>query len=75
MDKAFAISKAGNEAKLASLLGLTRQAVNQWGEQMPPLQVYRLREMRPKWAAEWRRLQQPDAPVTTPVALDEAKAA
>lgn len=57
MDKQFAINKAGSEAALAKLLGLSRQAVNQWPEAMPPLQVYRLRDIKPKWVAEWRRAQ------------------
>lgn len=55
MDKDFAVQKAGSEANLAKLLGLTRQAVNQWGPTLPDLQVYRLRDMRPKWFAEWKR--------------------
>lgn len=75
MDKDFAVKKAGGEPKLAALLGISKQAVNQWGPHLPQLQVYRLREIRPKWFAEWRRLQNPAESATVPGALDEAKAA
>jgi DNA-binding transcriptional regulator YdaS (Cro superfamily) len=55
MDKAYAIKLAGSETELARLLGVSRQAVNQWGEQLPRLQVYRLRELKPGWWRKWRR--------------------
>jgi predicted transcriptional regulator len=54
MDLDFALRKAGSQTALAKVLGVTRQAVNQW-RSLPRLQVYRLRELRPRWAAEWRR--------------------
>jgi predicted transcriptional regulator len=57
MDRDFAIRKAGTQAKLAKLLGVSRQAVNQWGDKLPPLQVYRLREIRPRWYSEWKKLE------------------
>ena len=56
MDKAFAIRKAGSEADLARLLGVTRQAVSQW-DALPPLRVYQLKELRPRWVSEWRKEQ------------------
>lgn len=55
MDKSYAVRKAGSQSALARLLGVTRQAVSQWGDKLPPLQAYRLKEMRPRWVAEWRR--------------------
>jgi hypothetical protein len=58
MDKSFAVKKAGSQAYLAQLLGVTRQAVNQWGEKLPPLQVYRLRERLPEWYNEWKKLEE-----------------
>lgn len=55
MDKTFAVMKAGNQARLARLLGVTPQAVSMWGDKLPELQAYRLKEMRPRWFAEWNR--------------------
>jgi hypothetical protein len=51
MTKSEALAKVnGNASTLAHILGLTPQAVYQWrGEYIPPLQVYRLRELRPEW--------------------------
>lgn len=72
MDKEFALRKAGGEVSLAKLLGISRQAVSQWGERMPQLQLYRLKEMRPKWFAEFKREQ--GAVDSRPASLDEAKA-
>jgi len=48
MDKHTAITLAGSASKLAQLLGISRQAVSKW-ESIPPLQVYRLRELKPRW--------------------------
>lgn len=50
MDKDEAIRRAGGtQQALADILGLTRQAVSFWKETIPPLQVYRLKELRPAW--------------------------
>ncbi len=54
MDKPFAVKKAGSEAALASLLGVSRQAVNQW-RVLPPLRAYQLKELKPRWAAEFKK--------------------
>lgn len=48
MDKSKALRLAGGGAALARLLGISPQAVSKWRE-IPPLQVYRLRELRPRW--------------------------
>ncbi len=55
MDKATAIKKAGTGVKLAKLLKITPQAVSAWGADLPPLQVYRLRELRPHWFRKARK--------------------
>jgi DNA-binding transcriptional regulator YdaS (Cro superfamily) len=55
MEKDFAIKKAGSAAALARLLGISKQAVAQWQAMLPPLQAYRLRELKPRWTAEWRK--------------------
>jgi len=51
MTKSEAIARAGGNASvLARILGLTPQAVYLWpDDRIPPLHVYRLRELRPEW--------------------------
>lgn len=49
-----AIKKAKGIAALAKLFTehkhpCTRQAVQQWGENLPPLREYQLREIKPEW--------------------------
>lgn len=56
MTKDQAIRFAGGKAALARLLGITRSAVTQWDD-IPRLQVYRLREMKPHWFVRLRREQ------------------
>ena len=48
MNKEKAIELAGTPAKLAKLLGVSRQAVNNW-QQIPKLRVFQLRVLRPEW--------------------------
>ena len=48
MDKQYFIEKAGSPSKLARLLGIKRQAVNNWKE-IPKLRVFQLRVLRPEW--------------------------
>lgn len=31
------------------MLGLTRQAVSAWPEEVPPLRLYQLRDKKPRW--------------------------
>lgn len=52
MTKQHAIQLAGSAKALASLLGITQGAISQWGDELPPLRVYELRELRPKWFAK-----------------------
>lgn len=49
MTKEHAIKMAGDVKALAKLLGVTHQAVYAWKSTMPPLQVYRLRDLKPRW--------------------------
>lgn len=44
-----AISMAGSAAALSRLLNITQSAISQWGDAVPDLQVYRLKDLRPKW--------------------------
>jgi hypothetical protein len=48
MDKKYFIEKAGTPSKLARLLGVTRQAVNNW-QQIPKLRIFQLKVLRPEW--------------------------
>jgi hypothetical protein len=57
MDKEFAIRKAGGIRELAALLGVTRQRVHQFAEgPLPRKHQLELKEQRPRWFAEFRRL-------------------
>ena len=50
MTKSEAIRRAGSQAELARLLGISPQAVSKWpGDKLPALQRYRLKELRPRW--------------------------
>lgn len=63
MKKTDAIALAGSPGKLAEILGITRQAVSAWpGEHVPELQLYRLRERKPRWFRKPRALPAPIVP-------------
>jgi DNA-binding XRE family transcriptional regulator len=49
MNKRQAVKRAGSQAELARILGISKQAVCQWGDDLPRLQFYRLRDLRPTW--------------------------
>jgi DNA-binding transcriptional regulator YdaS (Cro superfamily) len=49
MDKSQAIEKAGTASSLARLLGITRQAIYQWGDQLPTQRYWQLKVLRPEW--------------------------
>ena len=50
MTKSEAVKRAKTQKALAKLLGISPQAVSRWqADYIPPLQVYRLRELRPRW--------------------------
>jgi predicted GIY-YIG superfamily endonuclease len=40
-----AASFAGNKSELAKIFGVSRQAVTNWGEYLPPLRAYQLRDL------------------------------
>lgn len=52
-----AVRFAGSKAELSRILGVTPQAVSKWVDTLPELQVYRLREKKPRWFAKLRREQ------------------
>jgi len=45
MRKDEAISLFGSASNLAKALGITRQAVSLWGDFVPPLRVYQIRDI------------------------------
>jgi len=47
-----AIQLAGSRAKLSRLLGVSRAAVTQYKEILPPKRVQRLRVVHPEWFAD-----------------------
>ena len=49
MQTQTAIDKAGSATALAQILGITGSAITQWGDTIPPLRIYELKELRPKW--------------------------
>ncbi|GAB3763608.1 hypothetical protein GCM10028796_17410 [Ramlibacter monticola] len=49
MKTARAIKLAGSPSALAKLLGITPSAISQWGDEIPPLRQYELRDLRPEW--------------------------
>lgn len=51
MDKETAIKLAGGVSELAKLFDppLTPSAVSQWGDKLPELRVFQLRQIRPRW--------------------------
>jgi len=60
MKKSFALAQMKNSVKaLANLLGIRRQAIYQWGEDVPELQAFKLRDRRPD-------LFPPDHPMVKP---------
>jgi predicted transcriptional regulator len=48
MDKKQLIEKAGNQAKLAALLGISQAAVSQW-KSVPEARIWQLKAMKPEW--------------------------
>ena len=52
-----AIDLAGSRSALARILGLTPSAITQWGDEIPKLRIYELRELRPEWFV--RKTQKP----------------
>ncbi len=46
------IAIAGSAAKLARVLGVSRAAITQWGEWMPPFRAMQLKEKMPEQFAQ-----------------------
>ena len=48
MKKRTAIKKAGSAYRLSKMLGISRQAVSKWPDDVPLLRVYQLQEKHPE---------------------------
>ena len=57
MDASYLINRAGGVPSLARLLRVSPQAIRQWGDTVPTLRVYQIKEIKPRWYAEWKRTQ------------------
>jgi DNA-binding transcriptional regulator YdaS (Cro superfamily) len=49
MEKEQAIKLAGTAMMLAKILGITRQAISQWGSTVPQARLWQLKVLRPEW--------------------------
>jgi myo-inositol catabolism protein IolC len=49
MEKLTAIKLAGNQTKLAAILGISQAAIAQWGEDVPLMRLYQLKSVKPEW--------------------------
>jgi hypothetical protein len=49
MTKTQAIELAGTAFALAKMLGIQRQAVSQWGDEIPQARLWQLKVLRPEW--------------------------
>ncbi len=72
MLKTELIAAAGNGNKLASILGISPQAVSAWPSVVPKLQQYRIKELKPRW---FRKGGPMHAPAAQPGAATAAQAA
>jgi hypothetical protein len=52
MKKSDAIKRAGSAANLARILRIHRNAITQWGENLPDARVWQLKAIRPEWFTE-----------------------
>lgn len=48
MTKAQGVAIAGSASRLAKLLGISRSAVAQWGDKIPPFRVLQLKAKMPE---------------------------
>lgn len=44
-----AIKKAGSRSNLAKLLGVSKSAVSQWGDELPEGRKWQLKATKPTW--------------------------
>jgi myo-inositol catabolism protein IolC len=49
MEKSTAIKLAGNQTKLAAILGISQAAIAQWGEDVPMMRLFQLKTVKPEW--------------------------
>jgi len=51
MNTSDAVKRYGSKAELARVLGITPQAISQWGDELPELQALKLEKMEAAQAA------------------------
>ena len=49
MNKQYFIQQAGSINKLAAILGINRQAITKWKDEIPEGRVWQLRVLKPDW--------------------------
>ena len=49
MQTQTAIKLAGNATALAEILSISLSAISQWGDELPELRLYKLKEIKPEW--------------------------
>jgi len=52
METKKAIAKAGGRSALAKLLGISSQAISQWGDNVPRGRYWQLKVLKPDWFLE-----------------------
>lgn len=55
MKTQFVIKKAGDVKALAELLGITTEAIYQWGDEPPKPRQWQLQVLKPEWFAQEKR--------------------
>jgi len=65
------VKRYGSKAALARKLDITPQAISQWGDEMPELQVFRLRELEAKSHITSYRIVQDGWPVAWATSMKE----
>tara|TARA_R110000868_G_scaffold29877_1_gene110908 strand:- start:45 stop:257 length:213 start_codon:yes stop_codon:yes gene_type:complete len=65
MNTQTAIQLAGSKAKLATMLGVSRAAVTQYTDKLPPKRELILRDLHPEWFVN-------EPPMDTRIVLQEA---
>lgn len=49
MTKIKLFKLAGGKRQAAALLGITTQAIQKWGEDVPAMRIFQLKVLKPEW--------------------------
>lgn len=61
MNTQHLIHELGSAKAVAELFGITQGAVSQWGDTVPTLRLYQLRDLRPDLKVELPQVQEKEA--------------